>query len=55
VYLCRDFRAVRAFQPNHDIAALGWFGPDELPADVDPGTARRVKEILGGTEPASRW
>lgn len=55
VYLCRDFREVRAFRPNHEIAAIGWFGPDDLPADVDSGTARRVAEILSAAEPAHRW
>ena len=25
VYVCRDFRQVRQFQPNHEIAAIGWF------------------------------
>jgi len=55
VYLCREFRQVREFQPNHEIAAIGWFGPGELPADIDPGTARRVAEILGGSAPAQRW
>lgn len=55
VYVCRQFRQVRQFQPNHEIAAIGWFGPDDLPADVDPGTARRVAEILSAAEPAHRW
>lgn len=55
VYICREFREVRRFQPNHEIAAIGWFGPDELPADIDAGTARRIAEILGKADPAHRW
>lgn len=55
VYVCRQFRRVREFHPNHEIAAIGWFGPGELPGDTDPGTARRVAEILAGAPPAHRW
>lgn len=55
LYICREFREVRAFQPNHEIAEIGWFGPGELPADTDPGTARRVAEILTEAAPAARW
>ena len=55
VYVCRACRQGRVFQPNHEIAAIGWFGPGEMPIDTDPGTARRVAEILAGAEPASRW
>ena len=55
LFVVRDFREARAFRRNHEIAALGWFGPDELPADIDPGTARRVAEILSGAVPDARW
>lgn len=55
LFVCRDVREVKPFRPNHEIAAIGWFGPGELPADTDPGTARRVAEILSGAEPAPRW
>jgi len=55
VYVCRQFRETRRFHPNHEIAAIGWFGQGQLPADIDPGTARRVAEILSGSEPAARW
>ena len=55
LYVCRQFREVKAFRPNHEIAAIGWYGPGELPVDTDPGTARRVAEILSGAEPAARW
>jgi ADP-ribose pyrophosphatase YjhB (NUDIX family) len=55
LFICREFREAKAFRPNHEIAAVGWFGPGELPADTDPGTARRVVEIISGGEPAARW
>jgi 8-oxo-dGTP pyrophosphatase MutT (NUDIX family) len=55
LYLCREFRVARPFRRNHEIAEIGWFGPEALPADIDPGTARRLAEILGGGVPAPRW
>jgi ADP-ribose pyrophosphatase YjhB (NUDIX family) len=55
LFVCREFRVAREFRPNHEIAAIGWFGPDELPVDVDPGTARRIAEILAREAPAARW
>ena len=55
LFVCREFRVAREFRPNHEIAAIGWFGPGELPADVDPGTARRIAEITAGAVPAARW
>jgi 8-oxo-dGTP pyrophosphatase MutT (NUDIX family) len=55
LYLCREFGVARPFRPNHEIAEIGWFGPDELPANTDPGTARRIAEILSGATPAPRW
>jgi len=55
LFVCRAFRVARAFRPNHEIAEIGWFGPDELPADTDPGTRRRVGEIAAGAEPEARW
>jgi 8-oxo-dGTP pyrophosphatase MutT (NUDIX family) len=55
LFVCREFRMVRPFRPNHEIAEIGWFSPGALPADTDPGTARRIAEIVGGTPPAPRW
>ena len=49
VYVGRHVTRIRPFAPNGEIAEIGWFGFDALPADVDPGTARRVAEIAVGT------
>jgi len=48
VYVGRSFREVRPFRPNGEIAAIGWFHFDQLPADIEPGTARRIAEIASG-------
>lgn len=55
LFVCRRFRVAFAFRPNHEIAEIGWFAPDALPASTDPGTVRRVREILAGAEPEPRW
>ncbi len=43
------------WKPNREIAEARFFQPDALPADLTPGTARRIAEILGGTPPAEEW
>lgn len=55
LFACRTFHVARPFRPNHEIAEIGWFGPGELPPDTDPGTARRVREIVEGMLPDPRW
>ncbi len=46
VYVWRDFRGQHEFAPNLEIAECRWFAMDELPADIEPGTARRLREIF---------
>lgn len=55
VYLWRTFRAQRAFSPNIEIAECRWFPIDALPADIEPGTARRIDEIFAGAAAADEW
>jgi 8-oxo-dGTP pyrophosphatase MutT (NUDIX family) len=55
VYVWRIFRRQREFKPNFEIAELGWFEVDALPADIEPGTARRLREIVEGTTPDAEW
>jgi ADP-ribose pyrophosphatase YjhB (NUDIX family) len=38
-----------------EIRAVGWFAPDQLPADVSPGTRRRIAEAIGGAEASPHW
>ncbi|MDF2984404.1 MAG: hypothetical protein K0Q69_4176, partial [Devosia sp.] len=53
VYVGRNFREVKPFRPNSEIAEIGWFEMDALPEGVNPGTARRIAEIASGTEDLS--
>ena len=55
VYVWREFRGQHEFAPNLEIAECGWFDVDALPDDVEPGTARRLREIFGRTKPDSEW
>jgi 8-oxo-dGTP pyrophosphatase MutT (NUDIX family) len=55
LFVCRAHAVRRVFRPNAEIAEIGWFALDALPEGVDPGTARRVAEIVGGGVVAERW
>jgi len=43
------------WQPNHEIAEIGFFAPDDLPADTTPGTRRRLREILRDHPRSDAW
>ena len=49
VFTCTDF----SVSEDHDweIAELRWFPLDDLPADLSPGTARRLAEYKAGERP----
>ena len=48
VFVARGHRQVKPFQPNGEIAEIGWFAFDALPEGVNAGTARRVAEVAAG-------
>jgi 8-oxo-dGTP pyrophosphatase MutT (NUDIX family) len=49
VCVWRAHSVIHPFKANGEIAEIGWFAFDALPAGVNPGTARRVAEIAAGT------
>jgi len=55
VYVSREGRKRHEFRANGEIAAIGWFAPDGLPVEIDPGTAARIREIVEGLPAAERW
>lgn len=55
VYVATAADLVRSFQPNAEIAAIGWFAPEHLPSEIEDGTARRIREQFEGLEPSDRW
>lgn len=55
VYLCETEGQVPPKPPSLEIAEIGFFDVGKLPEDTDPGTLRRVGEILGGQERSPEW
>src|SRR6201988_229380 len=55
VYIVREFRQLRLPQPNHEIAACGFFAVDALPADTTEGTRRRIAEVVHGQKSIATW
>jgi len=55
VYVCRAFEHVHERKPDREIAECRWFDRHDLPADVSPGTYRRIREIFENEPAASRW
>jgi 8-oxo-dGTP pyrophosphatase MutT (NUDIX family) len=55
VYVVRAFRQDRLPEPNHEIAACGFFSPNTLPAETTLGTRLRIAEVLDGEKPIATW
>jgi 8-oxo-dGTP pyrophosphatase MutT (NUDIX family) len=55
VFVSRAARQVSQFRANGEIAAIGWFAPDGLPVEIEPGTAQRIREIVDGVPVAALW
>lgn len=55
LYVADEFAVERVFAANFEIAALDWFPLDRLPADIQPGTARRIAEYRTGADPLAVW
>ena len=55
LYVVRHWRQSHMPAPNREIAEIGFFGADALPADMTAGARRRVAEVLDGTPPSAMW
>ncbi len=55
LYVVRFFRQNGPPQPNHEIAAHGFFPPDALPADTTRATRARIAEVLEPITAAEVW
>jgi ADP-ribose pyrophosphatase YjhB (NUDIX family) len=55
LYVVRSFRQTTPPQPNHEIAAHGFFATAELPADTSRATRERIAEVLTGRPAAEIW
>jgi 8-oxo-dGTP pyrophosphatase MutT (NUDIX family) len=55
-FVSRDWeRSAVPQYPTGEIVACETFALDRLPADVSPGTAARIEEVLGGSPPSADW
>jgi 8-oxo-dGTP pyrophosphatase MutT (NUDIX family) len=55
LYVWRAATKQRDFRPGLEIAACQWFDLKCLPDDIDPGTARRLRELVDGGPPDGEW
>jgi hypothetical protein len=55
VYLCDAVGELPIKSPSLEISELGYFAPECLPLDVDPGTAQRIREIAFGKPISREW
>jgi hypothetical protein len=55
VYVVRQFHQSAAPQPNHEIAAHGFFPLNALPPDTTKSTRARIAEVIDGRPLSERW
>ena len=55
IFVVRQFRQDRMPEPNHEIAACGFFDLDKLPEDTTRGTRLRIAEVLDGRPLIATW
>ena len=55
MFVARDWREVRVFEPNFEIAECRFFPQDDLPDEAVAATAARVREVEGDPPPADHW
>jgi ADP-ribose pyrophosphatase YjhB (NUDIX family) len=53
-FVLRKFRQ-GVFKPNHEIREARFFGLDELPPDVRPGSLARIHEVMQGVAISEHW
>jgi len=54
-YLCEVGGEVPDKPTSMEIAEVGYFGLDNFPEGTDPGTERRMREIVEGVEQGEAW
>ncbi len=53
VFVVRDWDV--GSTSSAEIAEVGFFSPDDLPAGTSAATTRRIKEFVTGVPPGHRW
>ncbi|NHM17534.1 NUDIX domain-containing protein [Tritonibacter mobilis] len=55
VYVCNVNGSVSSKSTSVEIAEIGYFDFNDLPEGTDPGTIRRMREVVEGAEPRLEW
>ncbi|MDA0961871.1 MAG: NUDIX domain-containing protein [Proteobacteria bacterium] len=55
LFHCRYDGDLPVKSPSYEIAEIAAFDSDRLPEDMDPGTARRIREIAFGETAQPEW
>lgn len=55
LFTVRQWHQIEPPKPNREIAAHGFFSPDELPEDICAPTRARIGEIISGARPSEAW
>ena len=54
IYKAEDWREIEVFNPNREIAEIGFFALDNLPETITAGNLKRIREIYHD-EPVSQY
>lgn len=54
-FVADEWEQPRVPEPNHEIREQRFFPLSELPDDISPGAARRVREVFEGAPPSPHW
>jgi len=55
LFKCHEWKQMRDFKPNREIAEIGFFHPDNLPEGTTASTKKRIDEILNGLTVSEEW
>ncbi len=55
LFIARHWEQPAVPEPNHEIAAHGFFGRDGLPSDIGRSAARRLRELFEGEPRSLVW
>jgi 8-oxo-dGTP pyrophosphatase MutT (NUDIX family) len=54
-YVCNVTGSVASIPPSPEIAEIGYFDLENLPDGTDPGTIRRMEEVVDCIPPRAEW
>lgn len=55
LYLVETFHQTSKPEPTREIAEARFFRLDDLPTDISPSSAKRIREVLDGADRADHW